>query len=73
MAEFKYLRQTKYLKDTTNEDMHARIRVAWRCFGKNNNKEILQDRQLTISPPKTRNRPMCIANNDPLPPNMVSQ
>ena len=34
VAEFKYLRQTTHLKDTTKEERHARIRAAWSCFGK---------------------------------------
>ena len=47
MTEFKYLGQTTHLKDTTKEEIYARIRAAWSCFGKN--KEILQDKQLPIS------------------------
>ena len=47
MTEFKYLRQTTHLKDTTKEEIYARIRAVWSCFGKN--KEILQDKQLPIS------------------------
>ena len=47
VTEFKYLGQTTHLKDTTKEEIYARIRVAWSCFGKN--KEILQDKQLPIS------------------------
>ena len=50
MTEFKYLGQTTHLKDTTKEEIYARIRAAWSCFGtKKNNKEILQDKQLPIS------------------------
>ena len=41
------MRQTTHLKDTTKEEIYARIRAAWSCFGKN--KEILQDKQLPIS------------------------
>ena len=44
VTEFKYLGQTTHLKDTTKEEIYARIRAAWNCFGKN--KEILQE-QLT--------------------------
>ena len=47
VTEFKYLGQNTHLKDTTKEEIYARIRAAWSCFGKN--KEILQDRQLPIS------------------------
>ena len=47
MTEFKYLGQTTHLKDTTKEEIYARIRAEWSCFGKN--KEILQDKQLPIS------------------------
>ena len=47
VTEFKYLGQTTHLKDTTKEEIYARIRAAWSCFGKN--KEILQDNQLPIS------------------------
>ena len=47
VTEFKYLGQTTHLKDTTKEEIYARIRAAWNCFGKN--KEILQDKQLPIS------------------------
>ena len=47
VTEFKYLGQTTHLKDTTKEQIYARIRAAWSCFGKN--KEILQDKQLPIS------------------------
>ena len=46
VTEFKYLGQTTHLKDTTKEEIYARIRAAWSCFGKN--KEILQDKQLPI-------------------------
>ena len=49
VTEFKYLGQTTHLKNTTKEEIHARIRAAWSCFGKKNPKEILQDRQLPIS------------------------
>ena len=34
MTEFKYLGQTTHLKDTTKEEIYARIRAAWSCFGK---------------------------------------
>ena len=47
VTEFKYLGQTTHLKDTTKEEIYARIRAAWSCFGKN--KEILEDKQLPIS------------------------
>ena len=36
MNEFKYLGQTIHLKDTTKEEIYARIRAAWGCFGKKN-------------------------------------
>ena len=47
VTEFKYLGEITHLKDTTKEEMCARIRAAWSCYGKN--KEILQGRQLPIS------------------------
>ena len=47
VTEFKYLGQTTHLKDTTKEEIYARIRAAWSGFGKN--KEILQDKQLPFS------------------------
>ena len=47
MTEFKYLGQNTHLKDTTKEEIYARIRAARSCFGKN--KEILKVRQLPIS------------------------
>ena len=34
VTEFKYLGQTTHLKDTTKEEIYARIRAAWNCFGK---------------------------------------
>ena len=33
VTEFKYLGQTTHLKDTTKEEIYARIRAAWSCFG----------------------------------------
>ena len=48
VTEYKYLGQTTHLKDTTKEEIYARIRAAWSFFGKKN-KERLQDRQLPIS------------------------
>ena len=71
VTEFKHLGQNTHLRDTTKEELYARIRAAWSCFGKN--KEILQDRQLPTSLKKTSNRPMCLANNDLWLPNMVSK
>ena len=61
VTEFKYLGQTTRLRGTTKEEIYARIRPAWSCFGKN--KEILQDRQLPISHKKTSEEPICLANN----------
>ena len=49
VAEFKYLGQTTHLKDTTKEEINARIRAAWSCFGKKKPTEILQDKQPPIS------------------------
>ena len=37
VTEFKYLEQTTHLKDTTKEEIYARIRAAWSCFGKKGN------------------------------------
>ena len=34
VTEFRYLEQTTHLKDTTKEEIYARIRAAWSCFGK---------------------------------------
>ena len=33
VTEFKYLGQTTHLKDTTIDEIYARIRAAWSCFG----------------------------------------
>ena len=41
-TEFKHPRQTTHLKDTTKEEIYARVRAAWSSFEKKN-KEILQD------------------------------
>ena len=38
VTEFKYLGQTTHLKDTTKEEIDARIRAAWSCFGKKTRK-----------------------------------
>ena len=35
MTDFKYIGQTTHLKDTTKEEIYARIRAAWSRFGKN--------------------------------------
>ena len=71
VTEFKYLGQTTHLKDTTKEEIYARIRAARSCFGRN--KEILQDKQLPISLKKTNNGPVYLANHDRWRPNMVSK
>ena len=34
VTEFKYLGQNTHLKDTTKEEIYARIRAAWGRFGK---------------------------------------
>ena len=34
VTEFKYLGQNTHLKDSTKEEIYARIRAAWSCFGK---------------------------------------
>ena len=34
VTEFKYLGQSTHLKDTTKEEIYARIRAAWSCLGK---------------------------------------
>ena len=45
VTAFKYLGQTTHLKDTTKEEIYARMKAAaGSCFRKN--KKILQDRQL---------------------------
>ena len=38
VTEFKYLGQTTHLKDTTKEEIYARIRAVWSCFGKKTRK-----------------------------------
>ena len=75
VTEFIYLGQTTHLKDTTKEEIYARIRAAWSCFGKN--KQILQDKQLPISL-KKQVMDQCIlptmtSNHDLWLPNMVSK
>ena len=37
VTEFKYLGQTTHLKDTTKEEIYARIRAERSCFGKKGN------------------------------------
>ena len=37
VTEFKYLGQATHLKDTTKEEIYARIRAAWNCLGKTRN------------------------------------
>ena len=73
VTDFKYLGQNTHLKDTTKEVIYVRVRAAWSCFGKNNNKKILQDKQLPTSLKKTSNGRMCLANNDLWLPNMASK
>ena len=34
VTEFKYHGQTTHLKDTIKEEIYARIRAVWSCFGK---------------------------------------
>ena len=34
VTEFKYLGQTRHLKDTTKEEIYARIRAPRSCFGR---------------------------------------
>ena len=34
VTEFKYIGQTTHLKDPTKEEIYARIRAVWGCFGK---------------------------------------
>ena len=58
VTEFKYLGQTTHLTDTTKEEIYARIRAAWSCFG--TNKEILLDKQLPISLKKKQVMDQCI-------------
>ena len=38
VTEFKYLGQATHLKDKTKEEIYARIRAAWSCFGKKTRK-----------------------------------
>ena len=33
VTKFKYIEQTTHLKDTTKEEVYAKIRSAWSCFG----------------------------------------
>ena len=39
VTEFKYLEHNTHLKDTTKEEIYARITAAWRCFGKKQQQE----------------------------------
>ena len=34
VTEFKYLGQNTHPKDSTKEEIYARIRAVWSCFGK---------------------------------------
>ena len=38
VTEFKYLKQTTHLKDTTKEEIYTRFRAVWSCFGYKKNK-----------------------------------
>ena len=72
MTEFKYLGQTTHLKDTTKEEIYARIRAVWSYFGKNPTRKYSKIGNSSFHL-KTSNGPMCFANNDLWLPNMVSQ
>ena len=61
-TESKYPGQTTHLKDTAKEEMCARIRAAWKCFGKTTRKYSKIDNSPFHS--KASNGPMCLANND---------
>ena len=37
MTDFKYVGQTTHFKDTTKEEIYARIRAVWSCFEKKGN------------------------------------
>ena len=71
MTEFKYLGQTAHLTDTTKEEIYARIRAKWSCFGKKARKYSKIDNSPFRL--KTSNGPVCLANNDLWLPNMVSK
>ena len=49
VTEFKYLGQNTLLKDSTKEEIYAKIIAAWSCFEKKNPRKYLIDRQLPIS------------------------
>ena len=59
VTKIKYLGHTTLLKDTTKEEVYARIRAAWSCFGK---KQGYTSRQTTPRiTQRTRNGPVCLA------------
>ena len=39
LTEIKYLGQTVHPKDTTKEEICARVRATWSCFGKKKKKK----------------------------------
>ena len=67
VTKLKYLGQTTHLKDTTNKEIHARIRAAWSCFGKTK-KYLRIDNSLCYSK-NFKNESMYLTNNDLLLPN----
>ena len=71
VTEFKYLGQTTHLKDTTKEEIYARIRAAQSCFGKKYPRKYskidnspLHLKKNKKKKQKTSNGPMCLVNND---------
>ena len=72
VTKFKYLGQNTHIKDTTKEEIYARIRAAWSCFGE---KKTRKYSKIDNSPLhlKTNNGPMRLADNDLWLPNVVSK
>ena len=73
VTEFKYLGQNTHLKDTTKEEIYARVRAAWSCFGKKTRKYSKIENSPFHFFKKASNGPVCLANNDLWLPNMVSK
>ena len=74
VTEFKYLGQNTHLKDTTKEEIYARIKAAWSCFGKKRKYSKTDNSPFHFKKKKKKsNGPMCLANNDLWLSNMVSK
>ena len=55
VTEFKYLRQTRHLKDTTKEEIYAGLEQPG-AVSKKKKKEILRDRQLPFHSKKKKKK-----------------